>query len=144
MNLQIVTTDVLDFEYVAALTNLLGQHIEKTTGYADDYWPLSVVMVVPGTDDVMAGLHAGTKYGQLHVLALYVHENLRGRGVGRRLMYQAEEEARRRTCTGAWLDTFSPDALKFYERLDYSVFGVIDDFPPGQKRFFLKKTLVLQ
>lgn len=56
-------------------------------------------------------------------------------------MRLAEEEAVRRGCLGAWLDTFSFQARGFYERLGYSVFGVIEGYPPGHSRFFLKKTL---
>ncbi|MEX3946099.1 hypothetical protein AB4Y44_42815, partial [Paraburkholderia sp. BR10937] len=42
-----------------------------------------------------------------------------------------EEEACRRGCSGAWLDTYSFQARAFYERLDYTVFGTIDNYPPG-------------
>jgi hypothetical protein len=54
-------------------------------------------------------------------------------------MQQAEDEARQRLCLGAWLDTFSFQARGFYERLGYTVFGTINDFPPGHSRIFMKK-----
>jgi len=66
---------------------------------------------------------------------------MRGAGLGRRLIKQAEEEAVRRGCRGVWLDTFSWQARGFYEKLGYSVFGTIDDYPPGHQRFFLKKVI---
>jgi hypothetical protein len=56
-------------------------------------------------------------------------------------MSQAEREAIRRGCRGAWLDTFSFQARGFYERLGYTVFGTIAGCPPGHSRFFLKKDL---
>jgi hypothetical protein len=40
-----------------------------------------------------------------------------------------------------WLDTYSFQARGFYERLGYTVFGTINDYPPGHSRFFLTKTL---
>jgi len=66
---------------------------------------------------------------------------MRGSGIGRRLLSEAEAEAIRRRCRGALLDTFSFQARGFYERLGYSAFGVIDDYPPGHCRIFLAKKL---
>ncbi|MGC6728099.1 hypothetical protein ACP0GO_26835, partial [Escherichia coli] len=40
-----------------------------------------------------------------------------------------------------WLDTYSFQARGFYEKLGYTVFGTIDDFPPGHQRFFGRKRL---
>jgi hypothetical protein len=56
-------------------------------------------------------------------------------------MEQAEDEAIRRDCCGAWLDTYSFQARGFHERIGYKMFGVIEDFPPGHARFFLKRSL---
>jgi GNAT superfamily N-acetyltransferase len=71
---------------------------------------------------------------------LVVPEQARGRGLGRRLMQTAEAEARRRGCAHAWVDT-QFGAVGFYERLGYSVFGHLPDFPRGFDRSFLRKAL---
>jgi hypothetical protein len=39
------------------------------------------------------------------------------------------------------LDTFEFQALPFYERRGYRVFGTLDGFPPGYRRFYLQKSL---
>jgi hypothetical protein len=39
------------------------------------------------------------------------------------------------------LETLSFQARGFYERYGYSVFGELDDFPPGHRKYFLKKNL---
>jgi ribosomal protein S18 acetylase RimI-like enzyme len=75
---------------------------------------------------------------------LYVPDLLRGQGFGSRLLRQAEEEASRRGCTGAWLDTFSFQAPDFYRRRGYTVFGAIEDYPPGHRRYFLRKSLTVE
>jgi GNAT superfamily N-acetyltransferase len=72
---------------------------------------------------------------------LFVPESMRGIGIGRKLMTLAEGEAVRRACRAAALDTFSFQARGFYERLGYSVFGTLDDCPPGHRRFYLTKRL---
>ncbi|CAB3803076.1 GNAT family N-acetyltransferase [Paraburkholderia fynbosensis] len=104
--------------------------------------PLAVMLMHPETEAVLGGLWGDTGFMQLHVGQLFVPEHLRGRGHGSQLMTLAEQEARRRRCVGAWLDTFSFQARGFYEKLGYAVFGTIDDFPPGHSRFFMKKRLM--
>ena len=54
-------------------------------------------------------------------------------------MTRAEEIARQRDCIGMWLDTYSFQARGFYEKLGFTVFGQVDDHPPGEQRFFLQK-----
>ena len=71
----------------------------------------------------------------------HLPEEARGQGTGRRILIAAEEEAVRRGCRYAWLDTFSFQARGFYEKLGYSVFGTLEDYPAGHSRYFLRKTL---
>jgi GNAT superfamily N-acetyltransferase len=92
-------------------------------------------------DQVVGGLIGATFYGWLLIELLWVREDLRGQGHGRRLLAQAEQEARRRGAKGAFLDTFSFQAPEFYRRNGYEVFGELHDFPGGYTRFYLKKKL---
>jgi GNAT superfamily N-acetyltransferase len=89
-----------------------------------------------------AGLVATLSWGWLFIEALWVSEALRGQGMGRRLMRRAEAHARSQGCHAAWLDTFQ--ARDFYIALGYAPFGMLDDYPPGQSRHFLKKSLVAE
>ena len=88
---------------------------------------------------VVGGMWARTGFKWLFVELLFVPESLRGRGLGRELLDRAEQEARRRGCIGAWLETLSPQARTLYERCGYTVFGEIPDYPPGNVRTFLCK-----
>ena len=65
---------------------------------------------------------------------LWVAEQLRGRGLGRRLLVAAEAAAIKRGCRGAWLGTFDFQSRGFYERLGYTVFAELADFPDGHSR----------
>ena len=65
----------------------------------------------------------------------------RRRGLGSRLLRAAEEEARRRGCRMAWLDTYDFQARPFYERHGYAVFGELDGLPNGHRRWFMRKRL---
>jgi GNAT superfamily N-acetyltransferase len=64
---------------------------------------------------------------------------MRGTGVGTRLMTTAEEHAWSEGCLGAYLDTFEYQALPFYQKLGYELYGTLDGFPPGYRQFYLKK-----
>ena len=63
--------------------------------------------------------------------------------MGSRLMSLAEAEAMKRGCHAAWLDTFEFQAKAFYERIGYSCFATLPDFPKGSSRYFMWKDLRL-
>ena len=86
----------------------------------------------------MGGLWGETYWGWLYVDVLAIHEKARNQGWGTRLMAMAEEEALRRGCHHAHLDTFDFQALPFYQKLGYTVFGTLDQFPGEHKRYFQK------
>jgi GNAT superfamily N-acetyltransferase len=75
---------------------------------------------------------------------LWLPESLRGDGLGTEVLYQAEaeEEARKRGCTNAHLDTFDFQALSFYQKNGYGLFGKLDGYPTGHQRYFLTKRLI--
>ena len=87
------------------------------------------------------GLWGATAYGWLFTQLLVVPEGARGHGLGRRLMSLAEAEATKRGCHAAWLDTFEFQARAFYERIGYTCFGTLPDFPKGSSRYFMRKEL---
>jgi GNAT superfamily N-acetyltransferase len=89
--------------------------------------------------EIVAGLIGFTHWNWLHIRFLWVAEALRRHGLGRQLVFAAEREARARGCEHAHLDTFSFQAVPFYERLGYSVFGRLEDYPAGHTKVFLQK-----
>ncbi|TNM62973.1 GNAT family N-acetyltransferase [Aliirhizobium smilacinae] len=92
-------------------------------------------------DRVIGGLSGYTSWGWLFTQLLFIPETLRGQGMAAKLLEQAEAEARRRGCRGAWIDTFNPQALKAYQRQGYEMFGELPAFVGDRTRTFLKKAL---
>ena len=86
-----------------------------------------------------AGVMGVMSWRWLFIEAMWVGDDLRGHGLGRRLMAAAEAHALAAGCHSVWLDTFQ--AREFYLALGYEAFGVLDDYPPGQSRTFMKKRL---
>lgn len=98
--------------------------------------------VLYGPDQSVAGGVIGETYWNwLTISLMWIRDDLRGRGYGERLLLAAEQEARQRGATDAYLDTFSFQAPGFYEKQGYRVFGELADFPPGHRRYFFTKHL---
>ena len=124
---------------------IVGPLIEFNNSHAsqpEDYRPLVIILSDPDTGGILGGLWGGTNFAHLHVDLLFVPETLRGHGLGRQMLFLAEKEATSRGCRGACLDTYSFQARGFYERQGYAVFGILNDYPPGQSRIFLHKVFV--
>jgi GNAT superfamily N-acetyltransferase len=116
------------------------------TGYntqqAGDDHGRCLCFVLTGPDGAIAGGVIGATYWDwVSIDLMWIKEELRGRGYGRRLLALAEDEARRRGATHAHLDTFSFQAPDFYRKHGYQVFGELPDYPPGHTRYYLTKKL---
>jgi GNAT superfamily N-acetyltransferase len=90
---------------------------------------------------VVGGLIGETSWQWLYVDAFWIDDSVRGQGYGARMLRAAETRARERGCTDAYLDTFSFQALPFYEKEGYARYGTLEGFPPGHRRFYLRKRL---
>ncbi|MFJ4818479.1 GNAT family N-acetyltransferase [Streptomyces sp. NPDC088801] len=104
--------------------------------------PLHVWAVNDSDDDLAGGLVGHTWATWLHVTYLWVDERHRGRGLGARLLAQAEHIATRsRGCRAARLETWDFQAPMFYRKQGYEVVSVIPDYPPGITEYSLVKRL---
>jgi GNAT superfamily N-acetyltransferase len=133
----LAASDTFEASTFAAIFGALDASSRPLVGPA-----LSRLLVIPIRNDdgsVAGGFWGCTVFRWLHVQMLFVPEKLRGRGVGSALMAAAEAAARERGCCGAHVDTFSFQAAPFYRKLGFTLFGVLEDFPPGYDRLFLRK-----
>jgi GNAT superfamily N-acetyltransferase len=89
--------------------------------------------------EVVGGVLGTTYWNWLFVEILWISDAFRRRGLGRKLMLAAEREAVTRGCLHAHLDTFDFQALPFYQKLGYQIFGQLEDYPIGHTRYFLQK-----
>jgi len=91
--------------------------------------------------EIVAGLTGKTFWNWLHVEYLRVSEDERGKKLGTKLMRAAEEEAISRGYEGSTLDTFSFQALGFYQKLGYSIVGGLSGYAGKYQRHYLEKKL---
>ena len=104
-----------------------------------DYEPFMVTVKDAGI--IIGGAQCASVWNWMFVKLLWVKEDLHRQGLGTRIMSVVEKEARDRGCIGIHLDTFEFQALGFYQKLGFEIFGEIEDHPKGYKRHYLKKRL---
>ena len=92
-------------------------------------------------NEIVAGLVGSTYAGWLFVAELWIHADLRRRGIGSGLLALAEQRAIGLGCHSAMLDTFSFQGPEFYPRFGYRAYGTLD-YPPDHRRIFFRKRLV--
>lgn len=137
--LQIINDPNPETKDVQKLEDGLNDH-NFSTGVARDEKKLAL-FVKNSSENIVGGLYGNTFWDWLFVKYLWVHESLRNQGYGSKLLKEAEEEAVRRNCFKVHLDTFSFQALPFYQNRGYEIFGVLEDYPKGFNRYFLQKQL---
>ena len=124
-------------EVFRAIFHALDAHSRPVIGPAER--ELFAIPLHDHDGTVTGGIWASTLFRWLNVELLFVPEDLRGRGVGSALLAAAETEAMRRDCLGAFVDTASFQAPGFYQRLGYTLYGRLGDFPPGHERLYFRK-----
>ena len=90
----------------------------------------------------LAGLTGETFGNWLWIRYLFVSEQLRGQGIGSKLLAAAEEEARQRGCKYAFVDTFSFQAPAFYKKHGYREVFTLKEYPYTGKRHYYTKELL--
>ena len=124
---------------VAFLEDRINEFNLATTGI--DFGGLLAIFVRDAQGAIIAGTYGWTWGGCCEMRFLWVHEDFRQRGIGSALLGAAEREAARRGCDQLILDTHSFQAPGFYQKLDYEVVGVIEGYPRGYQKLFLRKRL---
>ena len=90
---------------------------------------------------VVGGLVGEFAFGWFSIHVLWITEALRGSGIGTTILKAAENVAVENGCHGAILETMSFQAPTFYEKRGYVRVGVVDDYPGGAQKIFMRKVL---
>ncbi len=90
---------------------------------------------------MLGGATGRTSLGVMFLDYFHLPPEVRGNGLGTRILCAFEDEGRRRGCTWGFLYTTSFQAPAFYERNGWERFGEIPSEPPGASRIFMRKSL---
>ena len=106
----------------------------------DGHEPLNIVEK-DADGNIIGGILGGTYWGWMYIDILWVREDCRRKGLGSKLLIEAEKEAIRRGCHHVHVDTMSWQAPKFYEKHGYETIGILPDIPKGNQKYLLMKSL---
>jgi GNAT superfamily N-acetyltransferase len=137
---EIAISSVADEGDVVELREAIYAYNRERTGYYDAA-SLSCFLR-DETGQLIAGIDGFTWGGYARIEYLWVEEQHRNTGLGRRLVHAAEAEAARRGCVTIVLDTHEFQAPWLYTRLGYKLAGTTHDTPRGYRQYLYEKRLM--
>jgi len=93
-------------------------------------------------EEIIAGLNSAVCWNWMEIDILWVHDKYRKQGLGKRLLEEAEEIARKMKCSFIKLNTFSFQAPELYQKYGYEINAIIENAPYGNKHYYLIKNLI--
>ena len=132
------------------ITELSGEQLSDIEGRLEEYDEQHIRYRMSGRirlgieEDgrLVAGLDACmTAFRILYVSTVFVDEDFRGKGYGKRLMLEMEKRARAMGATVIRLDTFDWQGKEFYEALGYEKAGSYRNDDEGYAEYFFLKRL---
>jgi len=92
-------------------------------------------------NEVCGGLLGEFCWNWLEIHTLMIDEDLRKSGYGSKLLEEVEKLAIEKQCDFIKVDTLSFQALEFYQKHGYVVYGSLDNIGRDFTHYFLKKDL---
>ena len=141
--MNIIVTTSPDKDDLATLSVGIGQFnqdfLPDNVGFEKD--TKFAVFAKDYKGNVLGGIRANAFWNYCLIELLWLSKEVRGNGVGSRLMAQAELFAREKGFAYIRTETVDFQARPFYEKLGYRVFGELPDFPKGHTTYCLVKKL---
>ena len=139
LTVRLVERDEAAPEEIRRLVNGIAAHATDALG-DPGFHPIAV-FAEDEAGEIVGGVTGTVNWTWLSIKLLWVAPDLRGRGLGRRLITAIEDLGRRRGCRRAHVDTLGFQAPGFYERLGYEPFAELPDYAPGHPRVYFEKRL---
>ena len=138
----IETSDAPDPAELEALSRGLRHYNLSRLG-PDAFNNYAEIAVFARAEDgaILGGITGELMWEWLYIRIFWVSEAMRGQGIGSQLLRTIEQAALTRGFRHAHLETTSFQALDFYRKHGYQVFGEINNKPTGHHWYFLQKAL---
>ena len=140
MNIEV--TDKIDQESYDKVVELLVEYnLSKTQQFKNEINKPIEIIARNDNGEIIGGLYGRSIWGTLEIKTFVVKTENRNDGIGRKLIIEAEKEAKNRNCRFISLDTFSFQAPEFYEKLGFKKIGTETDFPKGFEKYYYRKEI---
>ena len=106
-------------------------------------WQKLALFVRDADGAIVGGItgQTSTLWQWLEIEYLWLSDSVRGHDYGTQLIHQIEDEARRRGCRYAKVETWSFQAPAFYQKMGYRIVGQLENYPPDATDYRLAKEL---
>ncbi|WP_109401285.1 GNAT family N-acetyltransferase [Proteus terrae] len=105
----------------------------------EQYSPLAVFKEENGKK--IGGITGDILGNWLRIRYLWVDKAYRGQNIGTELLQTMETTAKEKGAKYAEVDTFSFQALPFYQKQGFVIFGTLENYPISDKKYYLRKKL---
>ena len=135
-------TDKIDQRSYDRVVELLVEYnLSKTKQFEKEINKPIEIIARNEQNEIIGGLYGRSLWGTLEIKTFVVKTENRNEGIGRKLIEEAEKEAKIRNCRFISLDTFSFQAPEFYEKLGFEKIGTETDFPKGFEKYYYRKKI---
>ena len=125
------------------LLNYLIEHSNSKLPFTQEKHSIDFNYTIKQNGEIIAGVVAKMfGWGILNISVLFVKEEYRYKDYGTILLNKVEMEAKNKGGVISNLTTMSYQAKDFYLKNGYEVFGTLEGYPNGHKKYFLKKSLI--
>lgn len=146
MEYKIIVTKEKDEEFSEFMHRKIREYNDYTSFHHREVRkPESVeavnIIVKNSANEWVGGLTAEIYWGWLEIKYFWLHEDFRKKGIGTKILLDAEKVAIAQGCHRAFLSTYEFQGRTFYERNGYRIVGQLDDYPPGSTFYWMKKSI---
>lgn len=138
----LVITKDWNEEYTKVVCDGLIKYNRKNARPLDEQWSEIINLILKTKDNkVVGGIMCNMFMYSLYIDVLWIDEKCRGNDFGSKLITEAENIAKEKGCILADTCTFSYQAPDFYVKCGYEIYGILEGYPDGIKKYHLKKVL---
>lgn len=134
---KIATKPELTWQDRSVLTDMIRQFNQQF--FQPSQWQSVAVFAKDDAGSIVGGALGEIGCDWLYLRILVVQENLRGQGIGSKILKVFEQEGQKQECVGVHLETLEFSAQSFYEQHGYTVFAIQKNYPKGYSRYFMQK-----
>jgi GNAT superfamily N-acetyltransferase len=134
----VATVEILDAASYASILPDIGCVNEHATAAKLSQEQFGVFVQDVVTKKYMGGVVCEIEQSSLHIDMLWLDQKLRGKGLAKPILHQAELYAKKLQCTDSYLDTASYEAPRLYSAVGYQVYSEVP-VGPHRNYFYHKK-----
>ena len=113
-------------------------YIKQNSSYAHNN-KINGDFIIYDGKKIIGGALGIVMWAWYYLTDFYIDKKYRNLGIGKKVIEQVENFAKRNNALGVRIDSWNFQAPKFYQKLGYKIWGKFDDCPPGTTHYYMYK-----